>query len=375
MAIPSTRPLAPDARRAWLRLARSEGVGPVTFRRLIARFGDAASALDALPELNRWGGRRRKPRIPTDADADRELERLAGHDAVLLCACEPEYPRALAAIEDAPPVLALLGDPRLLGRPSVGVVGARNTSVNGRRFARALAGDLAAAGYAVVSGMARGIDTAAHEGALDGGTVAVLAGGIDMPYPAQNAGLYREIAARGAVVAEMPPGTGPQARHFPRRNRIISGLSSGVVVAEAAMRSGSLITARMALEQGREVFAVPGSPLDARCRGSNHLLRQGAVLTESAEDVLAALKDGATGRLREPAASPYAAETNALAAVEPDDTVRHSVAAALGPTPVTVDELIRECQISAPEISAVLLELELAGRLDRLPGGRIALIQ
>ncbi len=369
------RPLDPAERLDWLRLARTERVGPVTFAGLIARFGGANAALEAVPELARRGGRRKVPRIPTRDDAQRELDILADLDAVMLCAGEPEYPAVLAAITDAPPAIAVRGNPSLLSRRSVGVVGARNASANGRALARELAADLSAAGFVVVSGMARGIDTAAHEGALDGGTVAVLAGGVDVPYPAQNADLYAAICERGAVVAEMAPGTAPQARHFPRRNRIIAGLSAGVVVAEAAMRSGSLITARMALEQGREVFAVPGSPRDSRSKGTNHLLRQGAVLTESADDVLAALGGVSTEGLAAPATPPYITESAPQAPVETDDAVRATVTEALGPAPVTVDELVRECAISAPEISAVLLELELAGRLDRLPGGRIALIK
>ncbi|MEX2643126.1 MAG: DNA-processing protein DprA [Acetobacterales bacterium] len=374
----ATRALSPEQRLAWLRLARTETVGPVTFRRLIERYGDAGRALEAIPELSRRGGRRQAARVPALGEAVEELEALASLDAVLIACCEPEYPRALASIEDAPPLISVRGDPSMLSRPSVGVVGARNASVSGRRLARTIAGGLGEAGFVVASGMARGIDTAAHEGALSTGTVAVLAGGVDVPYPAENEALYRQIAEQGAIVAESPPGKEPQARAFPRRNRIISGLSLGVVVVEAAVRSGSLITARMALEQGREVFAVPGSPLDSRCRGCNDLLRQGAVLTETADDVTAVLRGGTAGPLREEATSHYLPANPAAAVAiridDPDDRIRCSVLDALGPTPVTVDELIRECQISAPEVSAVLLELELAGRLDRLPGGRVALL-
>src|SRR6266700_2180815 len=283
----TARELEPQERLDWLRLSRSEGVGPVTFYALLRRFGSAASALEALPRLSR-------PAIAMSRrDAEKELaavERLGGR---LVCWGEPLYPSALAAVDDAPPVLTVLGRaemlPWLILAPMVAVVGARNASANGRRLARDLAAELGEAGIVVVSGLARGIDAAAHLGALETGSIAIVAGGVDIVYPEENRGLHEALARDGAILAEMPLGTEPQARHFPRRNRIISGIALGVVVVEAAAKSGSLITARYALEQGREVFAVPGSPLDPRSRGANDLLRNGATLTETAADILTQL--------------------------------------------------------------------------------------
>ena len=265
----------------WLRLIRSENVGPRTFFQLIDHLGTAAAALDAAPELSRRGGRKRAIRI---ADPDRlatEMEALDQADARMIALCEPDYPEALAAIHDPPPLITVRGNVSLLSRRSVGMVGARNASAGGCRFAREMAAGLGAGGLSVISGMARGIDTASHEGALATGTVAVLAGGVDNTYPPENAELHERIAAEGAVISEQPMGLQPTARHFPPRNRLISGLALGVLVVEAAPRSGSLITARMALEQGREVFAVPGSPRDPRALGANKLIREGATLTEN----------------------------------------------------------------------------------------------
>ena len=278
----------------WLRLARSSGIGPVTIRDLIAYFGTAAKALDALPDLTRRGGGARPVRLCSKQEAEREIETLAKLGARLIARPEPDYPEALAALEDAPPVIAVKGRAALLNPSKIGLVGARNASANGRRIAADMAAGLARAGAVVVSGMARGIDTAAHVGALDagtetGGTIAVVAGGIDVLYPPENAQLFDRLGREGLIVAESPPGTEPVARHFPRRNRIISGLSRAVVVIEAALKSGSLITARYALDQGREVLAVPGSPLDPRSRGANRLIREGARLVEDFEQVLESL--------------------------------------------------------------------------------------
>ncbi|WP_119459718.1 DNA-processing protein DprA [Rhodospirillaceae bacterium SYSU D60014] len=381
------RPLTDEEMVDWLRLIRSDGVGPVTFRELLGYFGTAAAALDALPDLARRGGRRAPLRLcPRDA-AEREIETLTRIGGRFLASAEPGYPEALAAVDDAPPVLSLLGDAGLLARPAVAVVGARNASANGRKLAEDIARDLSETGLVVVSGLARGIDTAAHKGSLAGGTVAVLAGGVDVPFPPENEGLYREIAAHGLVVAEQPPGTRPLARHFPRRNRVISGLSLGVLVVEAAPRSGSLITARFALEQGREVMAVPGSPLDPRCRGTNHLLRQGAVLTESAADVLEALKDMLSadrppqplpGLLTEWLAPDFDGSMNGRAGATPADSAldaaRAELETQLGATPVKVDELLRRCQLSGPVLRTALLEMELAGRLERHPGNKVSLL-
>ena len=372
-----------------LRLARAEGVGPVTYRRLLARFGSAAAALKALPRLAQAGGRASPPQVPTEADAVLELERSAALGARLLLLGDPDYPPLLAGLDDAPPVLAVLGDVTLLAGRAVALVGGRNASVNGRRIAEDLAAELARAGLVVVSGMARGIDAAAHEGALSighilGRTIAVVAGGLDVPYPPEHAELQRRIAGTGAVVTEAPPGTVPQSRHFPRRNRIIAGLVLGVVVVEAAPRSGSLITARLATEAGREVFAVPGSPLDPRSRGANDLIRQGAVLVETAADVLANLPDGLEAgpaplfaRQDAPDGPPGFAELPPaeLDFVDsaPDRAALHAqVLDLVGSSPTPVDAVLRRCQFSAPAVMAALLELELAGRVETLPGGRVA---
>lgn len=366
-----------------LRLARADQVGPVTFHRLLERYGSAAAALSALPGLT---GNGRPARIPDRTDAERELKAVERLGARLLAFGDADYPTPLAAIADPPPFLAVLGDPALLQRSCIAMVGARNASVAGQRFAQRMAADLGGQGFVVVSGLARGIDAAAHAGAMDAGTVAVVAGGVDVVFPPENRALYEAIAERGAVVAELPPGTEPKARHFPRRNRIIAGLSAGVVVVEAALRSGSLLTARMAFDENREVFAVPGSPLDPRCRGSNDLLRQRAHLTEGVDDVMEVLRGQldlrppsrpATRRTPLPAAPqrpvPTPVQTGTGAEAGDRDPVGR-VVEALGPTPVTVDELVRRCQLSAASVTSVLLELELSGRVERHPGQRVSLL-
>jgi len=369
---PDAPALCADERLARLRLIRSENVGPITFRRLLDRFGTAAAALRALPDLARRGGHRVTVHVCSADAAQAEMAALADRGARLIVFGDPEYPAPLAAIEDAPATFSLIGDATLPLRPAIGVVGSRNASAVGRRMAIDLARDLGRAGFVVVSGMARGIDAQAHAAALPTGTVAVLAGGVDVCYPQENAALYAEIARSGALISEAPPGMAPQARHFPRRNRLISGLSRGVVVVEANLRSGSLITARMAAEQGREVFAVPGSPLDPRARGCNDLIRQGAVLTESAADVLAVL--GSPEGASMPAS--FVAEAPPFLvspAEEDDDHARRAVAETLSPVPVAVDEIVRTCQLSAALVSTILLEWELAGRLERHPGNRVSL--
>ena len=373
----AARELDPQERLDWLRLARTETVGPVTFYALLRRFGSARASLQALPRLSR-------PVVAMSLrDVEAELTALARLGARLVCWGEPEYPAALATVEDAPPVLTVLGDPALLQMPIVAVVGARNASANGRRIASELAAGLGEAGIVVGSGMARGIDAAAHIGALHSGSVAVVAGGADIVYPEENRGLYDALVERGAVVAELPLGTEPQARHFPRRNRIISGMARGVVVVEAAAKSGSLITARFALEQGREVFAVPGSPLDPRSRGCNDLLRNGATLTETAADILAQLgpflqSEMPAPRPRERALQPrlpLAAAAPNLSAIPqiPEDAALELLIEKLSPTPVAVDELVRQCHLSAASIATLLLELELAGRIERHPGNLVSL--
>ena len=365
------RTLDDKERRAWLRLARTEQVGPVTFASLIARFGSAGAALAELPRMAARGGGKNFI-LPPEEDSARELEGLAKLGGRMIAACEPDYPQGLAALEPPPPVIAVLGSVHLLKREMVAIVGARNASALARKFAFVMAQELAASNLAVVSGMARGIDAAAHEGALATGTVAVLAGGVDVIYPPENQKLYDAIREQGAVISEMRLGEQPQARHFPRRNRLISGLARGLVVVEAAERSGSLITAQYALEQGREIFAVPGSPLDPRAKGANRLIREGATLTESAEDVLAVLAPMLGGDFREPSGGGLEILPDGAALEAEADRVRQAVEEALGPAPVPVDELIRLTGAPAGVVLTVLLELELAGRCHRHPGNLVS---
>ncbi len=363
----------PAERLDWLRLIRTENVGPITFYQLLARFGSAAAALDALPQIARSGGRAKPLAICSRAAAERESAQLHEAGARLVAWGEPDYPPALAAVDDAPPLLAMKGVTRLFERAAIAVVGARNASANGRRFARDIALQLGQQGLLVVSGLARGIDAAAHEGALATGTAAVLGGGVDKIYPQENRALHEQIAERGLLIAEMPIGTEPQARHFPRRNRIISGASLGVLVIEAATRSGSLITARFALEQGREVFAVPGSPLDPRCRGTNDLIRNGATLVESVDDILRELAPTFTRSLSE--RQPDTPVPTTAAAGDTDLVrAREMITNLLSPNSVPVDELVRQCQFSPALVVTVLLELELAGRIERHPGNRVSLL-
>jgi DNA processing protein len=366
-----------------LRLARAEGVGPITFGKLLTRYETPAAALDALPALARGAGRAAAPAVPTRAEAEREiaaLDRLGGR---FLFAGRPGYPELLSHIPDRPAVIAVLGDHAAFETDAVAIVGGRNASANGQKIAEQLGRALAEAGIAVVSGMARGVDAAAHRGALAAGrTIAAVAGGLDVPYPPEHADLQRAIAGRGAVVAEAPLGTTPQARHFPRRNRLIAGLSQGVVVVEAAIRSGSLITARLAHEYGRDLFAVPGSPLDPRCHGSNDLLRQGAHLTETVRDVIDNLPPHPR-RAGSGAAEP-SIDWNGVARpagpVPPEDATvdadaaRAKLVSALSPTPISVDDLVRRCQLSVEAVMSHLVDLELAGRLETLPGNRVALV-
>ena len=364
-------------RRDWLRLSRSENVGPASFRLLVERFGNAGSALEALPELSRRGGLHRSIRIYAQADAERDLERAEALGARFVGLHERDYPPLLRHVEQAPPLVCLKGRTELLARPAVAVVGTRSASALGRKFARELGRAFGQAGLLVVSGLARGIDTVAHEASLETGTVAVLAGGIDVIYPPENAALHGEIAERGVLVTEMSPGTVPRADSFPRRNRLISGMSLGVLVVEAALRSGSLITARLAGEQGREVFAVPGSPLDPRCGGTNKLLREGATLVTEPGDVIDVILDlqgrarrGITGFV-ESGAIEHDDEPTPEPGPEPD--LRERIMALLGSASVEVDDLIRESRAPAQAVLTVLLELELAGRLERVPSSRVGL--
>lgn len=352
---------------ARLRLLRTPGVGPVTWRQLLARFGDAAAAIEALPQLARRGGGA-PPRVPDAGVAERELATVARAGARLLFLDDPDYPALLAELDNAPPALTVRGDLALLRRPSVAIVGARNASAAACRFARQLGHDLADAGATVVSGLARGIDTAAHVGSLPH-TVAVIAGGIDVVFPPENAELQARIGVEALLIAEMPPGTEPRARHFPYRNRIIAGLTQGTVVVEAAPKSGSLITARLAAEAGREVMAVPGSPLDPRAQGCNLLIREGATLVQSAADVLEQLRPIDPRAVRAPATrfDPSPPE-------DASDAERTAVTDLLGSVPVAADELIRQSGLSPAVVQTVLLELELGGRLERHAGGRVSLV-
>ena len=358
----------------WLRLIRSENVGPRTFNKLLFHFGDAATALAQIPHMAKQGGRSKPIRLCPQAEAERELEQGEKLGFTLLTQIDPEYSPVLAGIDDAPPVLWARGDVGLLTQPSVAIVGARNASLNGRNITRRMAADLGRARIVVVSGLARGIDASAHEGAMSTGTVAVMAGGLDVVYPPEHADLYDTICQTGAAISEMPPGTQPQSGHFPRRNRIVSGLSLGVVVVEASLKSGSLITARMAADQGREIFAVPGSPLDPRAHGPNDLLRHGATLTESAADILEALAPMLQRPLSEaksqdqPDAQPHPVSDSDL------QSARAPILECLGYHAVTVDEILRQCQLSPAVVSFVLLELELAGRLERQSGHRVSLL-
>ena len=361
------KPLGESERRAWLRLARTQNVGAVTFAQLIARFGSATAALKELPRLAQRGGAALVPAAETN-----EIERLARFGGRIVASCEPDYPRGLAALDAPPPVISVLGHASVLEREMVAMVGARNASALGRKLAGQLARDLGEAGFVVASGLARGIDSAAHEASLDGGTCAVVAGGVDIVYPPENQGLYERIREQGAIVSEMPFGERPQARHFPRRNRLISGLARGVVVVEAAEGSGSLITARFALEQNREIFAVPGSPLDPRAKGTNRLIRDGATLTETAEDVVSVLRPILGHDFREPGHDRENAPVDGKALEAEADRIRGIIEEALGPAPVGVDELIRLCGAPAAAVLTVLLELELAGRLGRHSGNRVS---
>ncbi|NQV85435.1 MAG: DNA-protecting protein DprA [Rhodospirillales bacterium] len=358
----------------WLRLIRSDNVGPITFYKLLERFGTAGAALNALPDLVRRGGGKKRIRVAGLAAAEREIEALGKIGAKLIARGEPDYPPLLGHIEDAPPLINILGHSHLLRKKAIAVVGARNASINGLGFAEKISRDLGIGGLLVVSGMARGIDASAHRGAMATGTAAVLGGGIDVVYPKENAELYDRLKAEGVIISEIAPGTQPQARHFPRRNRLISGIARGVVVVEARPRSGSLITARMALEQDREVFAVPGAPVDPRARGTNHLIRQGAILTESAEDVFDALNSA--GRI--PMSDTKPIDFKGVSATLPDPNecaaARVEIKKSLSAAPTSVDEIIRNCQCSLPVVSWVLLELELAGRIERHPGNKVSLI-
>jgi DNA processing protein len=365
--------LSDEQRIDWLRLIRSQNIGPRTFRALLNHCGGARAALDALPALARRGGGTMAPKICSRAEAEREIEAAERCGATFVALGEADYPHRLQAIDDAPPLLAVHGNRAVLALPTVAVVGSRNASAAGLKLTERIARGLGEAGFATVSGLARGIDAAAHRASLEkSGTIAVLAGGLDRLYPPEHGELAEDILAAGVLLTEMPFGWEPRARDFPRRNRLISGLALGVVIVEAAKRSGSLITARLALEQGREVFAVPGSPLDPRAEGTNGLLKQGATPVTEVADIISVLQPimGTGLPLREPDAAAEARADDG----EPAADERARLLSLLSPAPVSVDDLVRLSKTSPRVVRIVLLELEIAGRLERHGGGLVSLI-
>jgi DNA processing protein len=356
-----TRTLSRPELLAWTRLARTQRIGPLTFHRLMARFKTAAAAIEALPRVSNLSA-------PPEERAHAELEGVEEIGARLIASCEPDYPPLLAQLDAPPPLIAVRGDPKWLKKPTVAIVGSREGSGSALMFAERLAADLGAAGFTIVSGLARGVDAAAHRGAVATGTVGVLAGGLDHPYPPQNLTLHDALCERGAVITEAPLGSVARARVFPPRNTIISGVTRAGVIIEAALRSGSLITARAAADQGRDVMAAPGSPLDPRARGSNALIKQGATLIEDANDVIAALGDGALP-LRPLSAGPLFADIDAP---PPPPGLPKKIAALLSPTPIHVNDLARLVEAPAGAVAAALTELEMEGRAASLPGGYAA---
>jgi DNA processing protein len=362
------RTLTGGERADWLRLSRTRGIGPITFFHLLERYdGSAAAVLADLPAIARKAGGKSGIAAPPKSEIDRELEAADALGAFHLAACEPDYSPCLAAIDAPPPVITFRGDRSMLKLPSIALVGARDASAVGRKMSRDLARDLGAAGFVIVSGMARGVDGEAHTAALETGTIGVLAGGIDQIYPPEHDRLYAAIAERGCLISESPPGYVATARDFPKRNRVISGLSLVVVVVEAAERSGSLITARCALEQGREVMAVPGSPLDPRAKGANRLLKQGAALVESADDVLHAMEGVAPPMLDEPARDRFDPKELDVA-----PALLRAVREALSPTPTRVEEVVRVVDAPHRLVLAALVELELAGEAASQVGGTVS---
>lgn len=376
-----------DAQRlSWLQLIRSENVGAVTFINLIEHFGSAAAALDALPELSTMGGKGKPIRIASKQDAERELE-LAGKIGLRFIGVgEPDYPPYLRAIETPPPLLAVKGNPKCFFSPSVGVVGSRNASATGKKLTALFAKELGETGFTIISGLARGVDTAAHRASLDTGTVAVMAGGIDHIYPPENSDLYEAILDKGgAIVSEMPIGTQPRAQDFPRRNRIIAGLSLGILVCEAANRSGSLITARLAAEIGRIVFAIPGSPLDPRAQGTNNLIKEGALLVTRPEDIietLGPLAPSTAPRMplfdndeKDESFKQFSEHKNEEqnSSVDASDFDRNAIMDALSTTPIDIETLCLASGVPIDKIYLILVELDLAGKLVRHSGGLVSL--
>ncbi len=365
--------LTDEQRLDWLRLIRSQNVGPRTFRALINHFGGARAALEALPGLARRGGGNASPQIYSREEAQREIDVARKISVSFVAIGEADYPQRLQMIDDAPPLIAIRGHAAVLAMPQVAIVGSRNASAAGVKITQRLVHGLCEAGFAIVSGLARGIDAAAHRASLASGTVAVLAGGQDRVYPPEHVDLLDAILPAGLALTEMPLGWEPRARDFPRRNRLISGLSLGVVIVEAAKRSGSLITARLALEQGREVFAVPGSPLDPRAEGTNGLIKQGATPVTEAADIITVLQP--IMGLELPAREPEEEEMEPVTQdIEPAPDERTRIVALMSPAPVSIDDLIRLSQSSPRVVRMVLLELEIAGRLERHGGGLVSLM-
>jgi len=375
------RNLSADEKLDWLRLIRSENVGPITFFRLLERFGTIAETLKFLPEIAKKAGKK-QIKICSTKDAETELKQAEKSGSKLIAYCEPAYSESLRNIEDAPPLLYAIGDTSLLNQPSIAIVGARNASANGCTIARKLAYDLVENGIIVTSGMARGIDTAAHDGALhsqnsNAGTIAVLGTGAETPYPKENNKLHATIAQRGLVLSEFAPLTSPQPTNFPRRNRIISGLSQGVLVVEASTKSGSLITARVALEQNREVFAVPGSPTETRSSGPNQLIRDGAHLVENVNDILNIIEFtplfNQHQTLREEPKNIEIFTPKPTSSEHEIDDAHTIILDKIGQSAVSVDELVRACNMESNVVSAALLELEIIGKIERFVGNKVAL--
>ena len=366
--------LTDEQRLAWLRLIRSERVGPATFRTLINQYGTATAALAALPDLARRGGASGGGSIFSHGDAEAEMRAAERAGSRFVGMGEPDYPPWLRHADQPPPLITLRGAAAALAGPAVAIVGSRNASIAGLKIAGALARDLGVAGFTIVSGLARGIDAAAHKASLETGTIAVFAGGVDIVYPAENEDLFAMILqSGGCAISEMPMGLEPRGRDFPRRNRVIAGASLGTIVVEAAKRSGSLITARLALEQNREVMAVPGSPLDPRAAGTNGLLKQGARIVTEARDVIEALSP-LLDHLPEDPSLMAESEADAPPPAEPDNSDRGRVVEGLGPVPTEIDEIIRHTGVPARMVRVILLELDLAGKLEHHPGNRVSLI-
>lgn len=383
--------ISDEERLSRLQLVQSDNIGPATYHQLLEIYGSAAEAITALPELASGVTRGRRVRLYSRDRVLRDVERTHACGGQIVTHGEPGFPQLLAQTTNPPPVLFVAGNIGLLQQTTCAIVGSRNSSANGKRFARDVAKGLGQSGWKIASGLARGIDTAAHEASLDQGTIAVIATGLDVIYPPENAGLHAQIATHGCVVSEMPPGTQPRAELFPRRNRIIAGLAAGVVVIEAAMRSGSLITARLANETGRDVFAVPGSPYDPRSEGTNKLIQDGAMLVTSPRDVLDVLERGHLYSLRSSidnqpqrpfvsGSGKHRIDNEQSAGTAPrdnpmvDDNHRQTVIDLLGPDPVEVDVVVRESELPSRLVQMVIMELDLTGRLERHPGQRVSLI-